>query len=189
MKKTLILVASLLISFSAGAQQLFDFNNNNGRLEVGLIIGKAGMTTPYEAWGPGASLVAWGFQLDYLQAGPEHKYDHHVTDTKWNDKVAFTINAGYQIPVLSWLRITPIVGYSQTNDGITDGSTMNVSWSDHSSTLYHDYDVTPGSRTHYFNYGGGISIQPLPWFSLNAVYSRYAIYGSITFDLPSLANL
>ena len=31
------------------------------------------------------------------------------------------------IPALSWLRIMPLVGYSQTNEGITDGSSASGS--------------------------------------------------------------
>ena len=189
MKKTFLIIALTLLSVSAGAQNLFDFSSNNGRLEAGVYLGQPGYTTTYAELGLGVDIVAWGIQFDFIQAGPEHKYDHHVTDTKWNDKVACVVNVGYQIPVLSWIRVTPIVGYCQTNDGITDGSTVNMKWDEGSYTLYHDYDVTPGSRTHYFNFGGGLSIQPLKWFSVNAVYSRYAIYGGISFDLAALASV
>ena len=191
MKKLLLIaLVALSVNLNAGAQNLnwFDFASNNGRLEAGLNVGKSGWTTTYEAWALGVDLVVYGVQLSFIQAGPEHKYDHHITDTQWNDKVACTINVGYQIPVLPWVRIVPTLGYCQTNDGVTDGSSVNISWDEGSGTMYHDYKVTPGSRTHHFNYGAGLSIQPLKWFSINGTFSRYAIYGGFTLDLVALAT-
>ncbi|MBR6305770.1 MAG: hypothetical protein IKR38_03195 [Bacteroidales bacterium] len=41
--------------------------------------------------------------------------------------------------------------------GITDASTINIKTGEESSYVYHTYTVTPGSRAHYFNFGGGIS--------------------------------
>ena len=55
------------------------------------------------------------------------------------------------------------------------------------SSWYHTYTVTPGSRVHYFNYGGGVSIQPLKWFSINFAYTRHAIYGGLAIDIDALA--
>lgn len=186
MKKTLLLVVLLALSVSAGAQNFFNFSSNRNRLEVGLAVGKPGLTTAYEDWGWGASVVLCGLQVDYIQAGPAHKFDNHVTDEMWDDQVACALNVGYQIPVLPWLRITPIVGYCQTNYGKTDGSSINVSWSESSATLYHDYNITPGSQTHYFNFGGGISISPFKWLSISGVYSRYAVYGAIAFNFAAM---
>ena len=54
---------------------------------------------------------------------------------------------------------------------------------------YHLIDIAvPGTRDHRFNFGGGISIQPLKWFSINFSYTRYAIYGGIGLNLIALAR-
>ena len=53
---------------------------------------------------------------------------------------------------------------------------------------YHPYDVTKGSRSHYFNYGGGVSVQPVKWFSISFAYTRMAIYGSIVLNLTAFAD-
>ena len=82
----------------------------------------------------------------------------------------------------------PVIGYAQTNEGLTDASTINVETGENSSSVYHTYTVTPGSRVDYFDYGGGISIQPLKWFSINFVYTRFAYYGGIAIDLGSIAG-
>ena len=39
-----------------------------------------------------------------------------------------------------------------------------------------------------FNYGGGLSVQPLKWFSVNLVYTRYAIYGGISVNFLAFAD-
>ncbi|MBQ3711867.1 MAG: outer membrane beta-barrel protein [Bacteroidales bacterium] len=186
MKKLLFFAALLLVSASAGAQ-VFDFSSNNSRLEVGINLGVAGASTPYGGFGAGFNLEVLGFQLDLLKYGPEHHYATEISDTKWNDSVAFEVNLGYQVPVLPWLRLTPLIGYSQTNQGITDGSKAYVDGDD-SVSWYHPYTVTPGTRDHRFNFGGGISIQPLKWFSINFAYTRYAIYGGIALNFFAITG-
>lgn len=188
MKRIAAILILLAFGIGAYAQDMFDFARNTRRLEVGINIGQAGSFSPYADFGMGLNLVAAGFYADCLVASPQHKYNHTVSNTKWNDTEAFCINAGYQIPIFNWLRIMPIVGYAQTNEGITDGSSLDWSYGENSTTFYHHYTVTPGSRIHYFNYGGGISIQPCRWFSINAVATRCALYGGIAFNLLAFSE-
>ena len=185
--KKIVLIALLAICFGANAQQMFDFSLNTPRLEGGLNFGEAGFSTPYARLALGANILFNGFYFDYLKANPEHRYTdtHEVSDAIWNDHVAVCINAGYQIPVFSWLRVLPLLGYAQTNDGVTDGSKINVEENDSSFDFYHPYKVTPGTRTHYFNFGGGLSIQPCKWFSINLIATRTALYGG--FSINALA--
>lgn len=56
-----------------------------------------------------------------------------------------------------------------------------------SQSFGHTYTVIPGSRVHYLNYGGGVSIQPLKWFSINLAYTRRAVYGGFAIDIDALA--
>lgn len=190
----LLLCGATLSAQSAGDAfiekdyHLFDFSLNASRLEAGLTVGQAGSFTDYARFGLGAYLLYNGIYLDFIKADPQHKFNSHVTNEKWNDNAVFCINAGYQIPVVKWLRIMPLVGYTQTNDGVTDGTSVHLSSGDGTTTWYHDYDVTPGSRVHYFNYGGGLSIQPCRWLSINLIGSRYALYGGIGVDLMALAK-
>jgi hypothetical protein len=186
--KRFILIALLALATAATASaQWFDFSSN-ARLEFGLNFGKSANTTQYGRLGFGAYLNAWGVYVDFLEASPQHRYDNKIKDTQYEDDMSWGINAGYQIPVLSWLKIMPVFGYLQTNEGITDASTINIQTGEHTSSIYHDYDVTPGSRRHYFNYGGGISLQPFKYVSFNFVYTRYSFYGGIGFNLMALAD-
>lgn len=185
MKKLLIIAALLLSAVSASAQY-FDFSSNRNRYELGLNLGQMAYNTQYARFGMGVNLLAWGVYLDFNTTEAQHKYDDRIGNYEWNDDEFFSFNLGYQFPVLSWLRVMPLLGYAQTNEGITYGDTLNVSGGESSSTLYHTYKVTPGSRVHRFNFGGGISVQPLKWFSINLAYTHHAIYGGIAFNFGAL---
>ena len=188
--KTKIILFAVLLAFvgnSANAQ-LFDLASNKDRLTVGFELGSCGLNTDYGgfAWGVSASLV--GVYLDFLIAGPQHQNDKHVNNTQFQDDEAFTINVGYQIPVLPWLRIAPIIGYCQTNYGITDMSTVNIhiNTSGRSGSIYHDY--YPQKRFHDFNYGAGIFLQPFRYIELYGVYTARSAYGGIALNLSAMAD-
>ena len=198
MKRLFLSVALMVITMGATAQSgggggigkdfdLFDFSLNASRLEMGINLGQAGSFSDYARFAVGANLLYNGFYLDFILADPEHKHYSGITDTKWNDTCAFSLNFGYQIPIVDWLRVMPLIGYAQTNDGVTDGSSLHLSTGDTTTTWYHDYEVTPGSRKHYFNFGGGFSVQPWEWFSINLIVTRHAIYGGIGFNVLEFA--
>ena len=185
MKRLIISLVLLSVTVCAHAQ-VFDFSSNNNRYEVGMNFGQMAFNTQYARFGLGMNMLAWGVYLDFNMTAPQHKFDRKFSDTQWNDDEFFNINLGYQIPILSWIRIMPLIGYAQTNEGITDASTFNINPGEDLSSMYHTYTVTPGSRVHYFNFGGGVSIQPLKWFSLNFVYTRHAVYGGVAIDIDAL---
>ena len=199
MKRLFAIIALITLSVGASAQtgsgvslskeiKLFDFQLNTKRFEAGLNIGQVASFSEYARFTLGANVLIGGVYVDFMSADPEHKYSFY-SDTKWNDHSAFCINAGYQIPVLKWLRVMPLIGYAQTNDGITDASETYWDYDeDGGSSTYHPYKVTPGSRLHYFNYGAGLSIQPCKWFSINLVGTRHAIYGGFGLNLLAIAG-
>lgn len=151
-------------------------------------MGEAGSHTTYADIGVGASLSICGVYVDFLLAGPDNQNDKHVNDQVLPDDEAFTINVGYQIPILPWLRVAPIVGYCQTNYGVIDMSTVNIHVNEGSSTgsIYHDYYVA--ERFHYFNYGGGLFIQPFKFLELYGVYTVRSAYGGIAINLSAFAK-
>ena len=187
MKRYIISLVLLFVTVCAHAQ-LFDFSSNNNRYEIGLNLGQMAFNTQYARFGMGMNTFAWGVYLDFNMTAAQHKFDRKFSDTQWDDDEFFNINLGYQIPILSWIRVMPLLGYAQTNEGITDASTFNINPGEElsSTSIYHTYTVTPGSHVHYFNYGGGVSIQPLKWFSINFAYTRYAIYGGFAIDIDAL---
>ena len=185
MKRLVLSLVLLSVTVCAHAQ-LFDFSSNNNRYEAGLNFGQMAFNTRYARFGIGLNMLAWGVYLDINKTNAQHKFDRKFSDTRWNDDEFFNISLGYQIPILSRIRIMPLLGYAQTNEGITDASTFNINPGEDLSSVYHTYTVTPGSRVHYFNYGGGVSIQPLKWFSINFAFTRYAVYGGFAIDIDAL---
>lgn len=196
MKKTLIIAALLFATMSANAQW-FDLSNNNHRYESGINLGVTGVSTGFQDFGFGVSLEAWGVYIDFTSAGPKWRYDNHVAsmndafaDRFFPDSTTTTVNVGYQIPVLPWLRIMPLIGFTINTCGYTDMATHNISVASSgesvSAELYHDYNK---ERTwSYFNYGGGIVVSPIKWVSIYGVYTTHAIYGGITFNFSPLRN-
>ncbi|MCR4659119.1 MAG: hypothetical protein K5650_02360 [Bacteroidales bacterium] len=189
-----LLVAALLAfaTFTVNAQW-FDFSNNNNRFDVGVQFGVAGIGCPFHDFGVGASFDAYGVYIDFLDAGPKYKYDNHVEGMSSGaamvpDSNAWTLNVGYQIPVLPWLRIMPLIGFCRNTDGYTDFSTVNieVNNSDNysSATMYHDYIKQHGSGR--FNFGGGLFVTPIRWLNIYGVYTTHSIYGGIGLNLSAL---
>ncbi|MBR6291658.1 MAG: hypothetical protein IKR33_02545 [Bacteroidales bacterium] len=196
MKKTLLIVALAAITLSANAQ-MFNFKNNVHRYEIGFNLGMAGIGTGFHDFGYGASLSAWGVYLDFVTAGPMYKYDNRVASMNdpasvryLPDSTTTTVNVGYQIPVFSWLRIMPLIGFNINTSGYTDMATHSaettVSGDNVSVELYHDYNRE--SSWTYFNYGGGLVISPIKWFSIYGVYTVHSIYGGISLNLSAFAK-
>ena len=196
-KALLIFVMGALLSMSASAQW-FDFKNNVHRYEIGVNLGMAGTNTAFHDFGFGASLSAWGVYLDVISAGPMYKYDNRVASMNDPASVRFlpdstttTVNLGYQVPVLPWLRVMPLVGCNICTSGHTDMATHSaqVSGNDEyvSVELYHDYNRE--YRWAYFNFGGGLVISPLKWLSVYGVYTTHAFYGGISINLGGVYGL
>ena len=123
MKRLFFSIVLAVIAIGAAAQsgavaevgkeyKLAEFLINPSRMEAGLTIGQVGSFSDYARFGLGANVLYNGFYLDFIEADPQHKYNNEISDTDWNDTCAFAINIGYQIPILSWLRIMPLVGYA-----------------------------------------------------------------------------
>lgn len=197
MKKTLLLFATLTALTMSANAQWFDFKNNVHRYEIGVNLGMAGLNTNFHDFGAGVSLSAWGVYLDFLSAGPMYKYDNRVASMNDPANVRFlpdstttTINLGYQVPVLPWLRVMPLIGFNLCTSGYTDMATHNADVSSSGEyvnvELYHDYNRE--STWAYFNFGGGIVISPIKWLSIYGVYTTHAIYGGLSLNLSSFAQ-
>lgn len=182
MKKVLFAVVLVAMSMNAKAQW-FSLESNCDYYQLGLNLGSAGFGTEYAGFGFGASLAVWGVYIDCLVNPPASATDNHVKDELWPDQEAFVVNVGYQIPILPWLRLTPLIGYSQTNYGFVDASTVNVNVDSQTSTGHISHDYNPVERFHEVNFGAGIFVQPIEEINLYAVATRRAIYGGVSFVL------
>lgn len=187
-KKSLVLAVLLVLSSLGLKAQVFDFTNNLTDFTIGVNLGVVGydfknghVDKNIAAFGSGLSFSFMGVYVDFIYQSPEHKWGNKITPAMYNDHTALTINAGYKIPVLSWLNITPLIGYSNETDGWTDCSTVNVN---ENHSIYHDYEVE--HRYNHFNYGVGLSLKPISWLEIGGVCTAHAVYGNISLNLINL---
>lgn len=188
MKKS-ILVIILVTMFAGNAKaQWFDFSQNSNDLSVGLNVGMVGyhfdgqIDKTYVGLGTGINISLLGVYIDFIYQSPEHKWGNKISPAIYHDHTALTINAGYKIPVTSWLNLTPLIGYSNETTGWTDCSTINVNYQNRS--IYHDYDV---EKTYsHFNYGVGLSLKPFRWLEVGGVCTAHAVYGNLSLNLAKM---
>ena len=182
-KKAFILAALLAFTTISVKAQWFDFTHNI-RASIGLNLGSVGynynfrtLNTDLANFGAGACLSIGGVYLDFIYQAPEHRITNEVGVNDWRDHTALAINVGYQIPVLSWLFVTPLVGYSNQTEGWTRANDIHAS----NNSIVHKYDRE--HVYHHFNYGAGLMFRPFPFIELGAYATTHAIYGNISFSL------
>ncbi len=183
-KKSILLMALLILLVGSVKAQWFDFSKNQ-RASIGLNLGYvgydlngSGINKEYAGFGFGANLSFAGLYLDFIYQNPEHRWDRKITFNEYPDHTALTINVGYQIPVLPWLFLTPVIGYSNETWGRTIGNSIGVDSENH--RIYHDY-VRDGINNH-FNYGAGLMVRPIEFLEIGAMATSHAIYGTISFS-------
>ena len=188
MKKIAILAVLLSMVTASAQAQWFDLSNNAKDFTLGLNLGVVGyhfngqIDKTYADFGYGISASLGGIYLDFMYQSPEHRWTKQYQALKYRDHTALTINVGYKIPVLSWLNITPLIGYSNETEGWTDCSTAHVDYE--SRSIYHDYDRE--TIRNHFNYGLGISVKPIKWLEIGGVCTAHAVYGNLSLNLMGL---
>jgi hypothetical protein len=189
-KATFIAVLLSMMALSAHAQWL-DFSNNRYDVTVGLNLGAVGyhfngshIDNTYNGFGSGVSVSLMGVYVDFIYQSPEHRWGNRVEPILYHDHSALTINAGYKVPVLPWLNVTPMIGYSNETTGWTDCATVNIDYEN--SSIYHDYEVE--HRYNHFNYGIGLSLKPIDWLEIGGVCTAHAVYGNISVNLMKVKD-
>ena len=182
-KKSIILFALLALTIGSAKAQWFNFTHNI-RASIGLNLGAVGynydfknLNTDLASFGAGACLSIGGVYLDFIYHSPDHRITNEVGGSDWWDNTALAINVGYQFPVLPWLFVTPLVGYSNQTEGWTRANDIHAS----DNSIVHKYDQE--RIYHHFNYGAGLMFRPFPFIELGAYATTHAIYGNISFSV------
>ena len=185
-KKILFLVTLFVLSVGTAKAQWFDFSENRSDVTVGVNLGVVGydfgssqINKTYAGFGSGVSVSLLGVYVDFIYQAPEHRWGNKVTPVVYHDHTALSINAGYKIPVTSWLNITPLIGYSNETTGLTDCSTLNID--PDTFSIYHDYDRQ--TIDSHFNYGVGLSAKPTEWLEIGGVCTAHAVYGNVSVNI------
>lgn len=185
MKKLLILFA-LLFSLGMARAQWFDFSQNKETMGMGIHLGQVASNTDFHDFGFGFGLSIYGFYVDFMYDPPEFESDNHVINEQVPDSRSLVINLGYQIPVLPWLRLCPVLGYSEISEGYTDFSTVNIAGNENRMHIEHDF-ITEENHPE-FNYGCGILLRPIRQIDIYGFWTKRAIYGGISFNIDSLMD-
>jgi hypothetical protein len=181
MKKATLLIAMLSL-FTLGAKaQWFDFSNNLSRVTggancgyIGYRLTSNGIDKQCAFVGAGASISILGLYVDYNRRWPSHRYQELTEDVE--DHTAWGFNVGYQVPVLSWLYLTPMIGYCNE----TCGKTLAGSIAAENNNIVHKYEKE--NIYHHFNYGVGLTLVPCKWFEIGAFATGHSLYGNISFN-------
>lgn len=184
-KKVTLLFAVLALTVGSVKAQWFDFTNNV-RASIGMNLGVVGyhllpnemvLNTEFADFGWGGFITAGGVYIDYIYQNPQHRYSSQVGVADWEDHTALTINVGYQIPVLPWLFVTPLVGYSNETTGITKANEISAQ----DSSIVHKYERQ--TIDNHFNYGAGVTFRLFKTVEIGAMATSHAVYGNIGLSL------
>ena len=125
MRKLVLTFAFAIMSIVAFAQsQYYEYNdffarNNNVsiNLQFGAVDNINNKHAGFQTMMFGIS--AYGVYMDIGGWPASHTSDYFYGDR--DDEKCFAIHGGYQIPVLPFLKITPLLGYYEHQIGWTDG--------------------------------------------------------------------
>ena len=178
MKKALLTLAILFTCISANAQW-FPFKDVNiGHFGMGIHGGVLGLGKEVTRAAFGANALVYGVYLDVLFNEPEHL--HVPKPEVWKDDTqAFSIHIGYQIPILEYLRIIPIVGYAEVSKGDTDGTAFTVGYSNNTNRWGVRNFFTKKWSDGSFNAGGSVvaNLGPVNVFVTGTMCSVYGGLG------------
>lgn len=103
----------------------------------------------------------------------------HGSDTrvdKWDDDTAFLFHLGYQFPLCYWLRVIPIIGYSETSCGYTDG----YRWKPNGYGIVNKY--IPETKSNGFDYGIQI-VGNINRLTISATLTKRNYYFGVGIDI------
>ena len=176
MKNICFLLVAFFVSMSKNAQLL----QGDGLLEnkggsIGFIGGAVGINDDPSAPALGLNGTIYGIYIDFLFWPRAHANSTDV-DKHENEKQAISAHIGYQIPLLKWLSIIPIAGYTQVENGTTDGSHWKSS---SSSGIVNSYVVDEDNKG--FDFGGILVFNISKSVRVYATGTTRAVYGGIGF--------
>ena len=128
-KKVLLLLLVMTFAHKGAAQDLFDYNKT---FEVNIGYNSCGGFRPlidrriHNISGMSASLSLWGFYLGFISNTQGIDGFRDMGLDTYPGYVASTLHIGYSIPLCSWAKITPIIGWSKWANGYYDGSDWGV---------------------------------------------------------------
>ncbi|MBR6083078.1 MAG: hypothetical protein IKP62_09155 [Salinivirgaceae bacterium] len=151
------------------------FMYSNRTFEVCFCGGALGLNSKKALGCGGVSMSLYGFYFDCLCKPLFHGSSTGVE--KWDDSFGFTLHAGYQIPIVDWLRIIPEIGYFSVSEGTTDGSKYSVD----KDGIHNKY--TADWKDKGLDYGAVMVLHFFDCFNIDFAVTRNTMYGGLGFGI------
>ena len=117
MKKSIIIITLCVISvLTSNAKSILDYNKSTS---FGVQFGAVDQQTDFGFQTLMLHLSIYGVYVDI--GGWPRSHANDVRIDKWDDESCLMFHFGYQIPLCSWFKVTPVVGYYKHESGITNG--------------------------------------------------------------------
>lgn len=177
MKKIYLLFATFMVCMSASAQLLQGegLNENKGG-SIGIIGGALGINGLSYA-GVGMNGTIYGAYIDFMFL-PRANANSTDVNKHSNEKQSISVHLGYQVPLLKWLNIIPIVGYTQVQKGTTDGSNWTYTYGSGINNSFYVDETNKG-----FEFGGILAVKIGKIVRIYGAGTTRCIYGGIGFKL------
>ena len=117
MKKFIVILTMCVVSVTMNAKSIFDYNKSTS---FGIQFGAVDQQNHFGFQTLMAHLSIYGVYVDIGGWPRSHRSDVRID--KWDDESCLMFHIGYQIPLCSWFKITPLAGYYNHQIGTTDGS-------------------------------------------------------------------
>lgn len=174
MKKNILTLLFTLLTISVNAQTFFERNKNiSFGIQFGAVDHHNNTDMGFQTLM--ATVSCYGVYLDI--GGWPRAYGSDARIDKWDDEYCIAFHIGYQLPILDWLKITPIIGYYNHESGYTDGYYWKV------NQYGIDNKFVALDELNGFDYGGNIQID-IKRFSIFGTFTKNMWYAGIGFNLP-----
>lgn len=182
MKKNIIIIALCVISvLTTNAKSILDYNKSTS---FGVQFGAVDQQNDFGFQTLMFHVSVYGVYADI--GGWPRSHGNDVRIDKWDDESCFMFHLGYQIPLCSWFKVTPLMGYYKHESGMTDG----YHWRSGNNGIVNKFDVH--DKFNGFDYGVNAMFhirlnnkENKPGYSLQlgGTYTRNAWYAGLGLDI------
>jgi hypothetical protein len=181
MKKLFFIITLCVLSVTSDAKSIFDYNKSTS---FGIQFGAVDQQNHFGFQTLMGHISIYGVYVDVGGWPRSHQRDIRVD--KWDDESCFMFHVGYQFPLCSWFKITPIAGYYKHESGMTDG----YHWKVDNYGINNRFDVH--DRYSGFDYGVNAMFhirlnnkEKKPGYSLQlgGTYTKNAWYAGLGLDI------
>lgn len=152
-----------------------NFVDENKSISFGFHFGAV---SQLQDWGLQIIMCDFTFYGVYIDFGGwPQSHGSDVRIDKWDADKAIVFHAGYQVPITSWLKITPMIGYFNNQSGWTDGG----DWYADSYSIHNKFHCN--NELSGFDFGGQIKFE-IPCgkhtsFDIMGTFTKNCWYGGI----------